>query len=434
MTYYILVFTSFLQSVLGFTLISSSVMLFKEPIKKRITIGLVVMISGISLLSFMLYSQEVDSVNRIAILFILFIGLSWFLICSGDRFFVSFFSFLTFVNIYVSISFISDTLAFNLKGNAFVGGRIVIRLLIYAIIAPLLFKFVRPRFRKLVDTLDREWRKALWVPLLFLVLQIVILYYPQAYWRWAGNHWSRIIIIMVYMLFLAVYYLLYIQADAIVEKYALEKRHLLIAQQEKLWESELIRQKTEASLADRQRHDMHHHNAVIMGLLQTGDSDNLKQYMNSFDATLDANRSDVFCLNPIANSLMNLYASRAESENIKIEFHGFIPERIGIDNVDLTCVLGNTLENALEGCLRLPKGVYKEIIVSAKYIDKRFRLQVINTCEADVLFNGELPLSKKISGGTGTKSILYTAERYDGTAGFSLLDGQFVTQIVLNEK
>ncbi len=409
-------------------------MLFKEPIKKRITIGLVVMISGISLLSFMLYSQGADSVDRIAILFILLIELSWFLICSGDRFFVSFFNFLTFVNIYVSISFISDTLAFDLRGNAFVGGRIVIRLLIYAIIAPLLFKFVRPRFRKLVDTLDREWRKALWVPLIFLVLQILILYYPQAYWRWTGNNWSRIIILTVYMLFLAVYYLLYVQADAIVEKYALEKRHLLIAQQEKLWESELIRQKTEASLANRQRHDMHHHNAVIMGLLQTGDSDNLKQYMNSFDATLDAHRSDVFCLNPIANSLMNLYASRAEAENIKIEFHGFIPERIGIDNVDLTCVLGNTLENALEGCLRLPKGVYKEIIVSVKYIDKRIRLQVVNTCEDDVVFNGELPLSKKISGGTGTKSILYTAERYDGTAGFSLIDGKFVTQIVLNEK
>lgn len=409
-------------------------MSFKEPFKKRITIGLLVMIAGISLLSFMLYTQGIDSVDRIAILFILLIELSWFLICSADRFFVSFFSFLTFVNIYVSISFISDTLASDFEGNAFVGGRIVIRLLIYAVISPLLFKFLRPRFRRLVDTLDREWRKAVWVPLLFLVLQIVILYYPQAYWNWADNDWSRIIILTTYLLFLAVYYQLYIQADTIVEKYALEKRQLIVAQQEKLWESELIRQKTEASLANQHRHDMHHHNAVIMGLLQTGDLDNLKQYMNSFDDMLDSHRSVVYCLNPIANSLMNLYASRAEAENIKIEFHGVIPEKIGIDNVDLTCVLGNALENALEGCLRLSKEIHREIIVSAKYIDNRFRFQVVNTCDTDIEFNGELPLSKKISGGTGTKSILYTAERYDGTAGFSLIDGKFVTQVVLNGK
>lgn len=432
MLYNISVFFSFLQSVIGFTLMSSSVMRFREPVKKRVIVGLLTMIFGISLLSYQLYTQGVDSVNQFAILIILVIQLSWFIICSDDYFFVSFFSFLTFVNIYVSISYISDTLAMHTDGVAFVIKRIVIRLAIYLVILPLLFKYVRPRFRRLVDALDQEWRSSALVPLIFLIMQIMILYYPAPYWYWNHDNWYRFIIITVYMLFLAVYYLLYIQASAIVEKYALEKRQLLMAQQEKLWESELARQKATTTLAYQQRHDMHHHNAVIIEMLQNEEMDKLKIYMKSVDLALDAHNTNSFCTNPIANSIFNVYSRRAEVEGIKINFLVSVPENIGIDHVDLTCVLGNVLENALEGCLRVQEKDEKEIIVTAKFIDNRLRVQVENTCRTDIVFEGELPKTQKQGGGTGTKSILYTAERYDGTAGFSVKDGKFITQIVLN--
>ena len=432
MVYNISVFFSFLQSVIGFTLLSSSAMCFREPVKKRVITGFFVMLGGISLLSYQLYTHGVDLVNQIAILIILAIQLSWFLICSDDDFFVSLFSFVTFVNIYVSISYISDTLAMHADGLAFVIERIVIRSVIYIVILPLLFKFVRPRFRRLVDALDKEWSAAVLVPLMFLIMQIMVLYYPAPYWYWSHDNWYRFIIVTVYMLFLAVYYLLYIQANAIVEKYALEKRQLLMAQQEKLWESELARQETTAALVFQQRHDMHHHNAVIIEMLQNGDTDQLKAYMKSFDAALNAHNTNTFCTNPIANSIFNVYARRAEFEGIKTTFRVSLPKVIGIDNIDLTCILGNALENALEGCLRLPKDEEKEIIVTVKFIDNRLRMQVENTCRTDIVFDGELPVTQKQGGGTGIKSILYTAELYDGTAGFSVIDGKFITQIVLN--
>jgi sensor histidine kinase YesM len=137
-------------------------------------------------------------------------------------------------------------------------------------------------------------------------------------------------------------------------------------------------------------------------------------------------------LNPIANSILNFYANKAEIQKIKTEFQVSIPENIGIDNIDLTCVLGNILENALEGCLRLSKDHAKEISVTIKYFDHRLRIKVVNTCLSDITFDGDLPLTQKTIGGTGAKSILYTAEYYDGTAGFSVKKGKFITQIVLN--
>ena len=152
------------------------------------------------------------------------------------------------------------------------------------------------------------------------------------------------------------------------------------------------------------------------------------------DEAIEAENSQAYCDNPIANSILNNYMEKARKEGIQMTIEAMIPEDMGIDNVDLTCVLGNVLENALEGCLRVPEGQERDIDVRAKYLDRRLRIRVENTCATDIRFEGDYPITSKAGGGTGTRSIVYTAESYDGTAGFSLTDGRFVAQIVMNGK
>lgn len=433
MLYNILGFLKFLQSVVGFILMTSSVMFFREPKRKRIIMGILVMVLGISFLSYILFTKGLKSVDGFAVFVILAIQLSWFLICSKDPFFVSFFSYLSFANIYVFISYVSDSLSPHTSGTVFVIESFIIRTLIYIIILPLLFKFVRPRFRKLVNTLDKEWRAATLVPLMFLIVQSMVLYYPDPYWHWS-NSWSRFVIASIYMLFVAVYYLLYVQATGIAEKYALKNEQLLMSQQEKLWESELARQKASTDIASRQKHDMRHHNQVIMELIQSGNINELKTYMEKFDSMLDKYSDNIFCSNPIANSIFNVYSSKAKKDGINIRFNVNIPRDIGIDNIDLTCILANSLENALEGSLLLDKEAQKEIIVTSKFIDNRLRVEVQNNCLANILFENDMPVTSKKGGGTGTKSIIYTAEKYDGAVSFSGIDKKFITRIVLNAK
>lgn len=432
--YYLVVFLSFLQSVFGFTLISSSVMLFKEPFKKRVLTGLALMITGICLLVYLLYSQGRSRVENFAILFILFIELSWYIVCSADNIFVSIFSYLSFVNIYISVAYIGDALASFFSGNNSVVMLILIRFSLFVLMFPVLYKFVRPGFRRIVNALYKEWKVAILVPLMFLIIQAVVLYYPEPYWNWSGDEWAKTIIAAVYFLFLAVYYLLYIQGSAIVEKYALEERQLLTAQQEKLWESEMERQRAIALLASQQRHDLHHHNAVVMDMVNKGENEKLKEYLKSFDASIETGSSSLYCDNTVANSIINYYMNQAVKDDIRVLVEADIPERIGIGKIDLTCVLGNVLENALEGCRRLPNEAQKEIKVRIRHLDHRLRIRVENTCISDIPFEGDFPVTSKKSGGTGIKSIIYTAESYEGTAGFRVADGKFIAQIVMNEK
>lgn len=434
MPYNVLVFLSFFESVIGFALMSSTMMKFKSPVKKHILIGFSVMVLGISLLSYTLFTKGIYSVDEYAVFVILLIELSWFLICSDDRLSVTFFMYLSFVNVYIFISFFSDYLSLNFENGDFVGIHMLLRLLIYLAIIPLLYKYVREQFRLIVDILNKEWLTAILVPLFFLIMQSMILYYPAPYWHWAQDSWLRVVILTAYLLYVLIYSLLYLQSKAIVEKYALEKRELLMAQQEKLWESELLSQQESTALVLQQKHDLHHHNAVILEMLQNGDTESLVSYLTSADSSLEKSHTVSFCAHPISNSIFNIYNRRAQAEGIKISFQVQLPKTMEIDNIDLTCVLGNALENALEGCMRLPGDEEKEILVKAKFIDSRLRIQVVNNCRPDILFEDELPMTQKQGGGTGIKSIIYTAEHYDGATGFSVSEGRFITQIVLNEK
>lgn len=436
MLYHTLLFIGFLEAIACFALMSASTMKLRKPVKKHVLIALLAMAILISIFFLCLLIFGVSAVEVFAIAITLIIAVVWYWICSGDRFLVSCFQFLTFVNIYIAVGYLSDKLTTYDDRVLYNVQYIVIRLLLYAFIIPPLFKYVRPRFRRLVDSLDTEWRSALLVPFLFLALQISLLYYPFPYWNWQGDHWYIYISFIVYALFFAVYNLLYIQLSAIVKKNIMEKRELLMVQQNKLWEAEVARRQAAADLFIQQRHDMRHHNAVITSMLDEGLFEQLKTYMQDFTVALDKSDRVVYCQNNLINSICNVYGKRAAVYGIKTTFRAVVPKQLpGIDAIDLTCIFGNVLENAIEACQRLPAGEEREISMIVKYMDNRLRLQVKNSCMDDIVFDGELPVTnKQHGGGTGSKSIIYTAEQYDGTVGFCVREGEFITQIIINSR
>lgn len=424
---------SFLQSIIGFILTSSAFMRFKKPVKRRLTLGFFVMIFEVLILVLSIVYLGVPLVERFVPFVIFGITLSWYLIVCADKFFVASFTFLTSINIYVFISYISDTLAVFSYDDSFIVKKIIYRTIIYLILLPILYKIVRPRFRILVSTIDREWKAANLIPSVFLFIQIIILYYPKPYWRWSSNSWLEIIILSFYVLFIVVYYILYVQSFAIIQRKELEAKQLLMSQQDKLWESEINRQKKMVDLASKQRHDMHHHNMVIIEMLKQDKLSDLNSYMEAFDNSLYKGNQELYCSHPIGNSIFNVFVNRAKESAIKTTIDASIPREILIDNVDLTNVLGNILENAIEGCQRLNDSAKKEINVLAKYDNNRLKIKVENTAVNNIEFENGLPISQKLEGGIGSKSILNIVENYNGNLSFSNPDDKFIVQLILNE-
>ena len=108
------------------------------------------------------------------------------------------------------------------------------------------------------------------------------------------------------------------------------------------------------------------------------------------------------------------------------------PKYISVTSTDITVLLGNMLENAVEAC--------KRDTADRKWIKLRIKphgqsqllILVDNTCSAPVTFEAGIPLSSKRSGrGIGVASIQEIAARYDGMARFEHQDSIFCTSVRL---
>ena len=107
-----------------------------------------------------------------------------------------------------------------------------------------------------------------------------------------------------------------------------------------------------------------------------------------------------------------------------------------MDEVALVGILANSFENAVEGCLRCPVEIERYITVKIAYSvyngTRKLHIVFENSCVDDIIFENGFPKSQKLGGGTGTKSITYTAEMYNGLVDFTAENGVFRTRIILH--
>ena len=105
-----------------------------------------------------------------------------------------------------------------------------------------------------------------------------------------------------------------------------------------------------------------------------------------------------------------------------------------LDPVDLYSLLGNALDNAIEGVRQLEQREKRLIDVLIRTENKLLLIQVINPVAGQITFRDGLPASTKGDDdyhGFGLKSIRYTAQKYGGFHTVNLEHGCFVLRVLL---
>ena len=106
----------------------------------------------------------------------------------------------------------------------------------------------------------------------------------------------------------------------------------------------------------------------------------------------------------------------AQEQQIAAEVNMEFPRHTNIRSADLTAILGNLLDNALEAAKKV-RGDQRFIRLTVRRIYNMLVIKVENGCEAPpVAKQGELITSKTEGGlhGWGLKSVRAAAEKYDG--------------------
>lgn len=184
--------------------------------------------------------------------------------------------------------------------------------------------------------------------------------------------------------------------------------------------------------AKMHRHDLRHHLQYLSACIENGKMQQAQTYIREICSEIEADKVTVFCENEAANLIFSVYARRAESQGILVKINAVVSRVILVSESDLCVLLSNALENALHACQRCrDKGMPAVIEVDAYEENWKFFLQIINSCDADVLFTNGIPVTDKPGHGMGVRSICAIVERYNGISTFLIEEGQFILRVSL---
>lgn len=181
------------------------------------------------------------------------------------------------------------------------------------------------------------------------------------------------------------------------------------------------------------RHDLRQHLAVVRSYIERDDKAGLAEYIDLYQTHLPPDTWERYCRNDVVNAIVCYYAAVARDGGIEFEAGIDYPDGCPVSGTDITVLLGNLLENAVEACKREAAEVPQTITLRVKRRGSSTLLILVdNPCAAPVAFDGDTPLSSKREGaGIGVESVREIAARYGGTVRFEQRDGMFYASVLL---
>lgn len=96
------------------------------------------------------------------------------------------------------------------------------------------------------------------------------------------------------------------------------------------------------------RHDMKNHLLSISALAAENNDPSVIQYVNSLSHLFSPAGNNISSGNIVIDSILNNKLSLAAEKEIDLKIDIAVPEKLSVDDIDITILLGNLLDNAIE--------------------------------------------------------------------------------------
>ena len=332
------------------------------------------------------------------------------------------FNVITAINVLFFVTVISYVLSRLLPYPMY--ANTAVRIVLYIIFIILFKKFVHPLYRQVVD----RWRQFLSVTVGIMLNFAYILITSQNIEETITRDFIPILLLSGLMFL--IYGVMLWSFQSIIREYEFRTEKERTRLQDELLFSQLAAYEEFFEVSKHHRHDLRHHNQIIMEYLKCGDTVGAEEYLQLHDASLTETAATNYCKNHIANAVLCLYAQKARKEDIIFAANADIPESVAMTPPEFGSLLSNILENALEACRRTSADECF-ITFTAELEEENLKIELQNSVSGKVEIRDNLPVSTKKNGGVGTKSVLHIVESYHGMLNFSQEGDTFITQIVL---
>ncbi len=325
------------------------------------------------------------------------------------------------------ILLITNLLDYYLLGNTYIG-MFIIRLIAFPLIEFLAYKYVRPVFSEVQKSVRKGWWTFAGVAAIFYVMIIVLSSVPYDKTHSPEQLPAFLLICLLMPLMYWNIFQVLIHQQKIFDM--AQKDNIL-----KLQVANMQSRIEQFSKADEkfriERHDMRHKLRTITEMIQSGQIDDLKEYVLSAEQRLEDGSMEHYCTNPILDAVLTAYFKNAEEKGIRIRCDLAVPSEIDVDIAELSVVFANAIENAMHACEGLP---YEERFIEVRSLSHpKFMLQISNPYSGEVKTDDKgIPVSAESGHGFGTRSIVAFCDKYNAYYEFRAEDGIFTLRIVMN--
>jgi len=180
------------------------------------------------------------------------------------------------------------------------------------------------------------------------------------------------------------------------------------------------------------RHDYHNHIQSLKAYIELKQYEEASKYLDMISQDLQKVDSVLKTGNVMVDAILNSKLAMMRDKDIRIDATAIVPQTVSISGVELSVLIGNLLDNAIEACMRIPKKEDRFIRIYIDIVKKQLYISVTNSMMGKVKKNGMQYLSSKEGmHGFGLLRIDRIVSKYGGYINRQNEQDVFATEIML---
>ena len=183
------------------------------------------------------------------------------------------------------------------------------------------------------------------------------------------------------------------------------------------------------------RHDYRNHIQTMKAYAANGDLDAIKNYLDLLDEDLTTVDTVIKTGNPMTDAILNSKISLAKARDIRVEAKAIVPKELQttITELDLSLIIGNLMDNAMEACMQIDNPEERFIRVYIDILKGQLYIYIMNATTGERKRTGRRYESTKHSKnhGFGLMRVDKVVDKYQGYLERQDEEGVFATEIML---
>lgn len=180
------------------------------------------------------------------------------------------------------------------------------------------------------------------------------------------------------------------------------------------------------------RHDYHNHIQVLKAHMELKDYGEAERYLDMLNDDLAGVDTVVKTGNVMVDAILNSKLTIIREKGISVNATALVPQDVPFSGIDLSVLIGNLLDNALEACLQMKDTDDRFIRIYIDIVKKQLYISVTNSMSGRAKRSGLHYFTTK-SGvhGFGLLRIDRIVSKYGGFINRQDEEGIFATEVML---